>query len=482
MFKKIVVLILALTPALAIAQQEDIYDPSKEYEYPSDPLVKDKLEKWQDQKFGVMLHWGVYTQAGIPESWVICGEPWPKRDTTLNYEDYKKWYWGLAKDFNPTRFNPEKWAESSKNAGIKYLVFTTKHHDGFSMFDTKQSDYKITNGPLKGNPKADVLKYVFDAYRKEGMMIGAYFSKPDWHSQDFWWDRFPTPTRNINYDLTKYPDRWKRFKDFTYNQIGEILGNYGKVDVLWLDGGWIRPALKGELERKEWGLNERGRSNYPNFNQDVDMPRIAKMAREKQPGILMVDRTVHGLYENYRTPEQQIPKEQMNTPWETCVTLTKSWSYRKPKEEQVKSSAWVIHTLAEIVAKGGNLLLSWGPTPEGEFPKEVEAPLKEVGAWMKANGEAIYATRITDNYHDGLTWFTRSKDNKTKYAICCIKEGETIPASLKWKGNTPAKGSKIRLLSTGKNVDWKMEGEEVVVSVPKDLSGKKTQALAFAIN
>lgn len=481
MLKKLFLSLLLVVPLLASAQ-EDIYNPSKEYEYPTDPLVKDKLDKWQDLKFGVLLHWGVYSQAAIPESWVICGEPWPNRDTTLNYEEYKKWYWGLANQFNPTKFNPEKWAEISKNGGMKYVVFTTKHHDGFNMFDTKQSDYKITNGPFKNNPKADVTKYIFDAYRKQEMMIGAYFSKPDWHSQDFWWDRFPTPSRNINYDIAKYPEKWQNFKDFTFNQVGEILGNYGNVDILWLDGGWIRPALKSELARTEWGLDKRGRSNYPNFNQEVDMPRIAKMAREKQPGIIIVDRTVHGPYENYRTPEQQIPKEQMSTPWETCITLTKAWSYRKPEEEKIKSSAWVIHTLAEIVAKGGNMLLSWGPTPEGEFPKEIEKPLQEVGNWLKVNGTAIYGTRITQNYNDGNTWFTQSKDGKTKYAIVCIKEGESVPASVQWKGNQPTKNGTIKIVAAAKNLNWKKEGNGVIVEIPKNLVGKNTEALVFALN
>ncbi|ACU05041.1 alpha-L-fucosidase [Pedobacter heparinus] len=479
MFRGLILTVLLAFPLLSNAQ-EDIYDPSAQYEYPKDPLVRKKLDQWQDLKFGVILHWGVYTAAGIPESWVISGEPWPKRDTTMAYEDYKKWYWGLASKLNPVKFNPDKWAEISKNAGMKYIVFTTKHHDGFNMFDTRQSDYKITNGPFAKNPKADVTKYIFDAYRKQGMMIGAYFSKPDWHSQDFWWDRFPTPSRNINYDMSKYPQKWQKFKDFTYNQIAEILGNYGQVDILWLDGGWVRPALKAELAREEWGMNKRGRANYPNFNQEVDMPRIAKMAREKQPGILVVDRTVHGPYENYRTPEQSVPKTQMKEPWETCITLTKSWSYRS--EEKAKSGTWVIHTLAEIVAKGGNMLLGFGPTPEGEFPKEVEKPLEEVGQWLKQNGEAIYGTRITDNYNDGTTWFTQSKDGKIKYAIVCVKEGESLPATLKWKGNIPAGGSKIRLISTGKNVNWKQEGEEVVIVLPKNLMGKKTQALAFAFN
>jgi len=479
MLRKIILSLLFAMPLFTKAQL-DIYDPSAEYEYPTDPLVRKKLDQWQDLKFGVILHWGVYSAAGIPESWPICGEPWPKRDTTMAYEDYKKWYWGLSDKLNPTKFNPDKWAEISKNAGMKYIVFTTKHHDGFNMFDTKESDYKITNGPFKNNTKADVTKYIFDAYRKQGMMIGAYFSKPDWHSQDFWWDRFPTPSRNTNYDVSKYPQKWQKYKDFTYNQISEILGNYGKVDVLWLDGGWLRPALKNELAREEWGLNKRGRANYPNYNQEVDMPRIAKMAREKQPGILVVDRTVHGPYENYRTPEQSIPKTQMKGPWETCITLTKSWSYRA--DEKVKSGTWVIHTLAEIVAKGGNMLLGFGPTPEGEFPKEVNKPLEEVGEWLKKNGKSIYGTRILEHYNDGTTWFTQSKDGNTKYAIACINEGTPVPESIQWKGNTPTKGSTVTLLSSGKNVRWKQEGDAVVLSIPNELVGKNVPALAFVFN
>lgn len=479
MFKKIILLFALAIPAIANAQ-EDIYDPSAQYEYPTDPLVRKKLDQWQDLKFGVILHWGVYSVNGIPESWPICGEPWPKRDTTMSYENYKKWYWSQADQFNPVKFNPDRWAEISKNAGMKYIVFTTKHHDGFNMFDTKQSDYKITNGPFKNNPKADVTKYIFDAYRKEGMMIGAYFSKPDWHSPYFWWDRLPTPTRNANYNINNFPERWQKYKDFTYNQIAELMHNYGKIDVLWFDGGWVRPATKTELARQEWGLNQRGRANYPNFNQEVDMPKIAKMVREAQPGILVADRTVHGPYENFKTPEQSIPKIQMKEPWETCITLTKSWSYRS--DEKTKSSTWVIQSLAEIVAKGGNMLLGFGPTPEGTFPKEVEKPLAEVGEWLKINGTAIYGTRITENYNDGLTWFTQAKDGKTKYAIAGIKEGTAVPATLQWKGNAPTANGKIKLLASGKNVQWKKEGDVVVVTIPKELVGQTSPALAFAIN
>ncbi|MGJ7032538.1 alpha-L-fucosidase [Niabella hirudinis] len=466
--------LFAAVTATGFAQVKgEVHDMSAGYQYPAEPLVRQKLDQWQDLKIGVFLHWGIYSVEGIQESWLLCNRPNRPRDTTKTYDDFKKWYWGLASKFNPVKFNPERWAEISKNAGMKYIVFTTKHHDGFNMFDTKYSDYKITNGPFKNNPRADVTKYIFDAYRKQGMAIGAYFSKPDWHNEDFWWPVYGTTDRNMNYDPVKYAGKWKRFQEFTFNQLSELMHNYGKIDVLWFDGGWVRPL---ETPRKP----EEGLILYPKFSQDVNMPRIAQMARKAQPDVLIADRTVHGPYENFRTPEQAIPKIQLKEPWETCITLTKSWSYRKPEEEKVKSSAWVIHTLAEVVAKGGNMLLGFGPTPEGEFPKEVTQPLAELGAWLKVNGEAIYGTRITENYNDGSTWFTQSKDGKKKYAIVCIKEGEMVPAILQWKGNIPVKNGVVRLLATGKPVPWKSEGDAVMITVPKMLAGKKIPALVLA--
>src|SRR6185503_10545406 len=137
------------------------------YEWPVEPEVKAKLEKWQDQKFGIILHWGLYAVPGIIESWNLCSEDWIERDSNIAYEDYKKWYWGQIKNFNPVNFDPESWAKVAKEAGMRYVVFTTKHHDGFSMFDTKQTDFKISAGPFKNDPKANVAKYVFDAFRKE---------------------------------------------------------------------------------------------------------------------------------------------------------------------------------------------------------------------------------------------------------------------------------------------------------------------------
>jgi alpha-L-fucosidase len=281
MIKKIICSLVIFFFTSPVFAQGDVYQRSKTYEWPTDPLVIRKLKTWQDLKFGVLMHWGLYSVPGIVESWSICDEDWIHRDTTRTYQQYKDWYWGLCEKFNPVKFNPDQWASVFKDAGMKYMIFTTKHHDGFCMFDSKYTDFNIAKHAFKDNPKHDVLKYVLQAFRDKGFLIGEYFSKPDWHSQDYWWDVYPTKNgRNVNYDIKKWPWRWDAFKKFTYNQIEEILSRYGKVDILWLDGGWV----------------------CKENNQNIDMPRIATMARHYQPGLIIVDRTIHGPYENYQTP------------------------------------------------------------------------------------------------------------------------------------------------------------------------------------
>jgi len=455
--------------------QQGVHQQSTEYEWPTDAAVKAKLYQWQNQKFGMIIHWGLYAVPGIIESWNLCNEDWINRpDSNQSYEDYKKWYWGLKKDFNPVKFDPESWAKAGKDAGMKYLVFTTKHHDGFCMFDTKETDFKISNGPFAGNPKADVAKYVFDAFRKQDFMIGAYFSKPDWHNENYWWPKNATANRNNNYDIRQYPWRWNKFKDYTYNQISELLHSYGSVDILWMDGGWVRPLETVNDEVRSWG------ADIPKWSQDIDMPKIAAMARKAQPGILMVDRTVHGPYENYQTPEQRIPATQLNHPWESCMTLANNWGF--VANDQFKSSSRVIHSLIEVVAKGGSLLLGIGPKPDGTLPAEAVQRMEEIGSWTGKNGAAIYNTRITKNYNDGNTWFTQNPKDGTRYALVCLKEGEALPKLVSWKMNAPKTKSTMKLLQTGENVKWFMENSAVVVVVPKSLLKSKSvsAALAFA--
>ncbi|WP_020530441.1 alpha-L-fucosidase [Flexithrix dorotheae] len=449
---------ISFFPLQLTAQEENVHPQSKEYDWPKDPKVLEKLDKWQDLKFGMIIHWGLYAVPGVIESWELCSEDWLNRPDSMTYQQYKDWYWGLKDSFNPVNFNPEQWAKAANQAGMKYLVFTTKHHDGFNMFDTRQTDFKISDGPFSTNPKSNVAKHVFEAFRNEGMMIGAYFSKPDWHSQYFWWDKYATPNRNVNYDIRKHPARWEKFKDFSFQQIKELMTDYGKIDILWLDGGWVRPKNTINEEVLSWG------APIPDWDQSINIPKIAAMARENQPGLLVVDRTVHGPYENYQTPERSIPETQLPHPWESCMPLANNWGY--VPNDQFKSTTKVIHSLIEVVAKGGSLLLGIGPKPDGTLREKDLESMKKIGAWMDKNGKAIYNTRITSDYQDDKTFFTKGK-NGEMYALVNMEEGKEIPSTISWTGNIPDKSKKMVLLSSGTNVKWKQTGKTITITLPK---------------
>ena len=446
--KWLIVLLTSICLPSSLGAQGEIHQQSSSYEWPSDPLVRQKLEHWQDQKFGVLLHWGIYAVPGIVESWSICCEDWIKRDTTMTYDQYKQWYWGQADLFRPTAFAPSQWAEVMKRCGMRYMIFTTKHHDGFCLYDSRYTNFSIAHHAFKDDPRRDVLRHVLDAFRSQGFITGTYCSKPDWHSQYYWWDVFPTKGRNVNYPIRQYPWRWSQFQQFTYNQIEEILSGYGKVDILWLDGGWVCP--------------ENG--------QDINMPHIAEMARRQQPGILIVDRTIHGPYENYQTPERTVPETQLNYPWESCIPLSDDWGWvAKPRW---KTSRRVVNTLIEIVAKGGNLVLGVGPTPEGLIEPEAVARLDSIGHWLSQYGKAIYETVPTPHYHDGNIWFTASKDHKKCFAIhACPENGDAV-SSLSWHDNIPAKGTAVRIVGSGRKLSWKADGDLVTVKIPSELQSE----------
>lgn len=463
MKKKLLLTAVFFLAIIANAQEEKrikvndfVHKSSSTYEYPADPEVLKKLEKWQDQKFGVLFHWGIYSVRGTAESWGLCSEPQPwmyrsrKNAHNVPYGEFKRWYWEQAKEFNPINFEPADWAKTMKEAGFKYLLFTTKHHDGFCMFDSKYTDYNIAQGPYKNGKYSNVTYHLFDAFRQENFMIGAYFSKADWHNEDYWDPNFATPTRNPNYDIREDPQKWARFQQFTANQIEELMSDYGRVDVLWLDAGWVREP-----------------------KQDIKIDEIVSNARRKQPGLIVADRTVPGRNENYQTPERKIPKTQLTHPWESNIPLSGKWGW-KPNAEY-KSATWVINTLAEIVAKGGCFALGLGPGPDGTFDKEIHNILKKVGKWLKQNGNAIYATRTTPNYNYGNVWFTANKDEKILYAIYALPEGEKLPAAIEWEGNEP-KG-KITLLQNDKQVKYTCKNGKVKVMLPQ---GLKNETLAFS--
>lgn len=423
---------------------------TEDYVWPTDPQVLTKLKHWQDQKFGVLMHWGLYSVPGIVESWSICSEDWIVRERKPTYEEDKAWYWSQKDSLNPVNFDPSKWADVMKKAGMKYMIFTTKHHDGFCMFDTKYTDFSIAHGPFGKDPRHNIAKEVFNAYRNKGFMIGCYFSKPDWHCKWFWNPYYATPNRRINYKKQQHPDWWQNYRKFTQNQLNELTTDYGNIDILWLDGGWIT-------------------------GDEIGLDTILIDARKRNPGMISVDRTIRGKNENYQTPEQGIPAKQLDIPWESCITLSHAWGWTP--NAKFKSPNKVIGILSEIVAKGGCLALGVGPKADGTLQPEVVKNLLQIGNWLNKNGQAIYSTVNAAHYNDGKVWFTADKNGKTLYAIYALEDGEKTPKTITWTENKP-KG-KLILLQNGKSVKYTVKGNQVTVTLP---SGLKNEPLAFKFN
>ncbi|TMR25050.1 alpha-L-fucosidase [Nonomuraea turkmeniaca] len=417
-----------------------------DYVWPSDPAVLAKLKWWTDQKFGVIIHWGPYSRLGVFESWTLCQEdeswcqaPPEWRDDP---EGYRAFYERLPEGFDAPAFDPDRWAEACAAAGMRYVVFTTKHHDGFAMYDTKLSDYKSTNTPLG----RDVAREVFDAFRARGMGVGVYFSKADWHHPDYWAPGLPTPDRHANH---ADPVRWQRFGEFAHGQIEELLSGYGPVDVLWLDAGWVKPP-----------------------HEDLDMPRLAARARELQPGILVVDRAVHGPHEDYHTPEQTVPERLQPFPWESCLTLGPYW-YTFGPGETYKSAAEIVHTLCRIVARGGNLLLGIGPDHTGALPDAVHERLTEIGAWLDVHGEALYGTRPCEPYECDDLVFTRRAD--TLYAIGLRTDLDQVSVPVAYPPQT------VRLLGHPGPLSWSAGDGAVTVRLPEGHRAAHAFALSLTM-
>jgi alpha-L-fucosidase len=284
-----------------------------------------------------------------------------------------------------------------------------------------------------------VAAEVFNAFRAEGFGIGAYFSKPDWHSPDYWRpDRF-AQDRNPNYDITADPERWARFVKFVHGQIKELVTDYGKIDILWLDGGWVRPP-----------------------KQDIRMAEIVSMARGSQPDLIVVNRG-DGEFEDYTTPEQEVPdKPLLDHPWESCLTMGKQWSY-KP-DDDYKTGRQLIHLLVDIVAKGGNLLLNVGPRPDGTLPPTAVSRLAEIGDWMAINSEAIYGTRPVSPYRVGNVALTQR--GRSTYVIYFAPEGkEAVPTTVGIPAFQPTPNAKAALLGSRAKITWRTQSTDTVLEV-----------------
>ncbi|MFD2118097.1 alpha-L-fucosidase [Paenibacillus yanchengensis] len=417
---------------------------------PKDPLLLERLEWFQDQKLALMMHWGPYSQIGIVESWALSDDDsdWSRHDVhwTEDMEQFKREYFDLNKTFNPIRFEPEVWADLAAENGFKYFIFTTKHHDGFCMWDTATTDYKITHKdtPFHQHKYADVTKHLFDAFRDKGLAIAAYFSKADWHTPYYWakgMERGNHMWRGPSYDPKEYPWLWEQFIDFTHDQMMELLTKYGRIDMLWLDAGWVRDGGK--------------------VPQDIRLGELVERARKEQPWLLSVDRTVGGPYENYVTPEQTIPDEAMDIPWESCITIGRSFAFHY--DEDFKSLRELVTILVEVVAKGGNLALNIAPQPDGRLPRKAVERIKEFGSWLNTYGEAIYGTRICAPYFTNQYAFT--KKGSTVYSFYLYEEEQQVASEL----HLPYTGdvTTVELVGQAGELQWERTAEGIKVTIPE---------------
>lgn len=440
-------------------------------------------EAFQDMKFGARIHWGIYS------IWHRGNESWPF--LKMSFDDRQK-YNDLYKTWNPAGFDADAWMNVFKESGMKMFAFTTKHHEGFSMFDTKTRVTNRASWTAAGGPKIegcnlaysimetpfrrDVVKELCDAAHKRDLKIDLYFSHPDWYDADFRpYVEHPlqvpssaslmTPrdfarTREVYADhpvIVPDPDNEtvSRMMKRHRAQLVELLTNYGKIDMMCLDM-YLGPRVWPELRQT-----------------------LLKI-REIQPDVMLRNRGI-GSYGDYFTPERVIPGSNQKTamPWFCIYPLGTDFSY-EPDAAKYKGTEWIVSNLADTVAKGGGLMVGVGPSVNGEFHPEAIRQMKATGPWLQVNGEAIYATRS----REGDLWsegdkirYTRSKDGRFVYAIL-----------LEWPGNSirlqkirPREGSKVRLLGSDAELAWNRDAASgTTVTLPENLQDPKNRPCEYA--
>jgi alpha-L-fucosidase len=440
--------------------------PVAEYNWASSSAY----EAFQDIKFGIRIHWGIYS------IWHRGRESWPF--LPMSFED-RQAYNNLYKTWNPERFDADAWMRTFQESGMRMFAFTTKHHEGFSMFDTRTRIRNRANWGAAGGPKIescdlaysimetpfrrDVVKELCDAAHKRDIKIDLYFSHPDWYDADFRpyvAHPFQVPSsptlmapsdlrmtqRRLGDHAVIIPDptnaEMTRMMERHRAQLLELLTNYGKIDMMCLDM-WLGPRVWPQLRTT-----------------------LLKM-RDVQPDVMLRDRGI-GNYGDYFTPERAVPgsKETSAKPWMTIYPLGTDFSY-EPDAAKYKGTRWIVQNLADVVAKGGGLQIGVGPSAHGEFHPEALRQMKGAGAWLRVNGEAIYASRPCELWSDGETVrYTQSKDQGHVYAIMTEWPGRQIVL----KAVRPKPGSEVTLLGSDAKLSWKFDSAQgVVVTIPENL-------------
>lgn len=378
------------------------------------------IKQFQNDRFGLFIHWGLYA---IPAR----GE-WVRSNEEMKEEDYIPYF----QDFHPDQFNPTQWAKDAKEAGMKYAVLTAKHHDGYCLFDTKTTTWKSNE---------DYVRLFLDAFRKEGLKVGLYYSLLDWHHPDYphYKDKHH-PLRNDS-TCTNENRNFDTYLSYMHTQIQELLTNYGKLDIMWFD------------------------FSYDTMRKDVwDADKIVTMARQYQPDMI-IDNRLEGdgihpgtiMDENpsktsgdFTSPEQMIPpygivnKAGKDIPWEACLTMNEHWGYCA-KDTNYKSSKLIIRTLVECVSKGGNMILNVGPDARGNFPKQSRKILQEIHAWMEENSASIYG--CTKSELEKPEWGRYTQKGNVIYAHILEESIFDIPVHIQ-----KDKILKVRRLSDGSEI------------------------------
>ena len=326
-----------------------------------------RMAWWREARFGMFIHWGLYSIPAGEWKGDTGHAEWIRTTARIPLEEYDK----FVQQFNPVKFNAEEWVKAAKDAGMKYIVLTSKHHDGFCLWDSDQTDFDVMSTPFK----RDILKELADACRKYDMRICWYHSIMDWHHPDY------LPRRDWEKDRSAEGADFDRYVQYLKNQIHEILTKYGDISILWFDGEW----------ESTWN-HDRALDLYNyirSFNKNIIINNRIDVFREGMAGLSSNEKALG----DYGTPEQEIPDTGLpGVDWESCMTMNDHWGYNA-NDHNWKTAGQLIYNLVDIASKGGNYLLNVGPTSEGVFPPESIERLKTIGKWMKINGASIYGTQ-----------------------------------------------------------------------------------------